>query len=180
MSATLVTNPQILIPVPPTTFDLAAFGGRWFHWREVAACFWPGRGKRSHRVNPVLAEVRHVGGIYLMAWSEAAPPLLHPTAPEVKDIGETGQNLRRMGQFGNSAGFFGERRNGHSTAWKWPEGRTENLWVGFFPAGDAFLPKRHLAKAWRCWLEGIAFELHLQEHGSLPALNASEDVIELD
>jgi hypothetical protein len=127
-----------------------------------------------------LAEIRFVGGIYTMAWSEAPPALLHPAAPEVKDIGETSEYRRRMGQFGNSAGFFGERCKGHSTAWKWPLGRTEKLWAAFFPAGDDFLPRKHLAKAWRCWLEGVAFEEHSQARGSLPALNAADGEIELE
>jgi hypothetical protein len=180
MTAVLLPGVSIRIPSAPTVFDLAGFGDRWYHWREVSACFWPGRGGRSHRVDPVLADVRFVRGIYLMAWSEAAPALLHPTAPEVKDLGETGGYRRRMGQFGNSAGFFGERRNGHSTAWKWPLGQTEKLWVAFFPAGDDFLPRKHLAKAWRGWVEGVAFEEHRQAHGTLPALNAAAGEIELD
>ena len=35
-------------------------------WREVSACFWPMRGRRSERVNPILAAVRHMGGIYFL------------------------------------------------------------------------------------------------------------------
>jgi hypothetical protein len=177
MTAVLLPGVSICVPTLPTVFDLMAFGDRWYHWREVRACFWPGRGRRSQGE---LTEVRFVGGIYLMAWSEAAPALLHPAAAEIKEIGETGEYRRRMGQFGDSAGFFGERRNGHSTAWKWPLGRTEKLWVAFFPTGDDFLPRKHLAKAWRCWLEGVAFEEHLQAHGSLPALNAADGEIELE
>lgn len=180
MTAVLLPRVSIHIPTPPTVFDLTAFGERWYHWREVRACFWPARGGRSHRVDPVLAEVRFVGGIYLMAWSEAAPALLHPAAAEVKEVGETGEYCRRMGQFGNSAGFFGERCDGHSTAWKWPLGRTEKLWVAFFPAGDELLPRKYLARAWRCWLEGVAFEEHLQANGALPALNGADGEIDLD
>ena len=180
MTAVLLPGVYSRIPTPPTVFDLTAFGGRWYHWREVRACFWPGRGHKSHLVDPDLAEVRFVGGVYLLAWSEAPPSILLPTAREVQEIGETGEFLRRMGQFGNSAGFFGDRCNGHSTAWKWPLGRTEKLWVGFFPAGDEFLPRKHMAKAWRGWLEGVAFDEHLQAHGTLPALNAADGEIELD
>jgi hypothetical protein len=162
------------IPTPPTIFALMAFGDRWYHWREIKACFWPGRGQRSRDKDPTLADVRFIGGVYLMAWSEAPPKLLHPTASEVKEIGETGEYCRRMRQFGDSAGFFGKRRRAHSTAEKWPLGRSEKLWVAFFPTGDDFLPNKHLSKAWRCWLEGVAFEEHLQVHGSLPALNAAK------
>ncbi len=179
MSAVLLPAAAANIPVPPNTFaGLVAFAERWFHWGDVAACFWPGAGGRSERVNPLLAPVRHSGGIYLLAWSDAAPALVHPSAAEVVEIGETNWFKRRMDQFRTSAGFLGARNDGHSTAWKWPEGRHENLWVAFFELGGEL--EYHLAKGLRVWMEAVAFEEHRQATGSLPFLNAADGVVEFD
>ena len=42
-------------------------------------------------------------------------------APVVKYIGESGWLLRRVCQFGTSAGFYGEPANGHSGGWRWSD-----------------------------------------------------------
>ena len=55
--------------------------------------------------------------MYVVAWTASgrrprgAP---HAAADAVVYIGESGHLRRRMGQFGNSAGFVGEQRAGHS------------------------------------------------------------------
>jgi hypothetical protein len=68
MSAILLPSFASNIPTRPNSFAaLLAFAERWFHWGDVAACFWPGPGGRSERANPVLAPVRHCGGVYLLA-----------------------------------------------------------------------------------------------------------------
>src|SRR4051794_38245079 len=106
------------ICVPPTSLNWPPLGGRWFHWDEVEACFWPGAGKRSAAVDEGLAEIRHYGGVYLLAWSQAAPRRKNPQhVPTVKYIGETDWFKGRMGGFGNSAGFWGPRAFGHSAGW---------------------------------------------------------------
>lgn len=179
MSAILHPSVASNIPSPPNSFaGLLAFAERWFHWQDVAACFWPGPGGRSKRVNPVLAPVRHSGGVYLLAWSQAAPALVHPSAAEVVEIGETNWFKGRMHQFRSSAGFLGTRDDGHSTAWRWPEGRHENLWVAFFELGGKL--EYHLAKGLRVWMEAVAFEEHRQANGSLPLLNAADGVVVFD
>src|SRR5579872_1284632 len=100
MSAVLLPPVVSNIPSPPNSFaGLLAFAERWFRWRDVAACFWPGHGGRSDRVNSVLAPARHLGGVYLLAWSETAPTLVHPAAAEVVEIGETNWFKGRMHQF---------------------------------------------------------------------------------
>jgi hypothetical protein len=168
-----------IIPVVPSSFaNEVAFAGRWFHWRDVAACFWPGPGGRSHRVNPLLAPVLACGGVYLLAWCDQAPEVVLPSEYAVVEIGETGHFKSRMNQFRTSAGFLGERDDGHSTAWKWPQGRHENLWVTFFEMGEG-LP-RHLALGLRKWMEAVAFEEHRQANGSLPLLNVADEVVEFD
>ena len=161
------------IPQPPVTFDLAAFAERWFHWQDIAPCFWPGSRRRSIKVNPVLCPVRFLGGVYVIARSLKAPNSLHPTHAAVQYVGETGNFNRRMRQFGTSAGFFGPRAKGHSAAWRWPLGRKEHLWVAFFEVGGDLLP--HLAKGMRHWMEAVALEEHRQLRGALPALNRVEE-----
>jgi hypothetical protein len=159
-----------------TSFDVQPFGGRWFRWADIAACFWPGRGGRAALVNPELAPIRPLGGVYIFAWSPESPAVIGPTAPAVRYIGETSEFRRRMGQFGNSAGFWGERENGHSAGWRWPAGQTENTWVSFFPIGNDLLP--HLAAGMRLWMEAVALEEHRLAHGRLPEINEAVD--ELD
>ena len=156
----------------PASFDLQPFGGRWFRWDEVSECFWPGRGRRAMVVNPKLAPVRHRGGIYCVAWSQQVPQCVGPTAAEVKYIGETGEFLRRLGQFGESAGFGGGRRNGHSAAWRWPLGQKENTWVSFFEVGETL--RAHLAEGLRHWIEAVALEEYRLIYGHLPEVNEAE------
>src|SRR5262249_20315600 len=115
--------------------------------------------------------------VYCFAWSPAPPRIIGPTAVEVKYIGESGEFQWRIGQFGNSAGFWGgERRDGHSAAWRWPLGQTANTWGRFFPPGADLGP--HLAAGLRHWMEGMALEEYRLLHHTLPEINQSETELE--
>jgi hypothetical protein len=81
-----------------------------------------------------------------------------------------------MGQFGNSAGFWGQRKNGHSAGWRWPLNQTENTWVGFFLVGEGLPP--HLASGLRHWMEAVALEEYRLVHGRLPEINAAQAEVE--
>ena len=80
-----------------------------------------------------------------------------------------------MGYFARSAGFWGDRQDGHSAGWRWPKNASGNLWVAFFAVG-AELPA-HLADGLRKWMEAVALEEHRLEHGSLPAVNAAKSAV---
>lgn len=77
-----------------------------------------------------------------------------------------------MDDLANSAGFWGERRDGHSAGRRWPKGRTENLWVAFFEIGHK-LPD-HLAKGLRKWMEAVAIEEHRAAHDQVPEVNGAK------
>jgi hypothetical protein len=166
------------IPTPSNCFDTPGFAGKWFHWDEINACFWPGVGGRSERVNPELAPIRNRGGIYLLAWSRQRPDHLRPDLPEVKYIGETGEFKSRLGNFGNSAGIWGERSDGHSAGWRWPKADARDLWVAFFEIGTG-LPD-HLACGLRKWMEAVALEEHRAENGSLPLVNGTRQEVSFE
>jgi hypothetical protein len=153
----------------PVSFDVQPFARKWFRWAEVAACFWPGRGRRAHQVNPELAPVRMVGGVYGFAWSSETPPVLVPTGASVRYIGQSNEFRRRMGNFADSAGFWGPRSKGHSAGWRWPLGKSEKLWVAFYPIGNDL--RHHLAVGMRCWMEAVALEEFRLVHGRLPKIN---------
>ncbi len=158
---------------PPTRFDLRPHHDRWFHWNEVSACFWPGRGKRSRTVNPDLGPVASSGGIYLLAWSDVEPSELHPRSSKVRYVGETGRFKERMGYFSKSAGFSGDRMRGHSGGWRWPQGECSNLWVAFFVAEPVAMPD-YLRKGLRPWLEALAIHEHVLANGRIPLVNVVE------
>jgi HTH-type transcriptional regulator / antitoxin MqsA len=169
-----------VVPRVPTCFDVEAFAGRWFSWAEISACFWPGRGGRAAAINPHLAPVRDLGGIYLLAWSDQPPAGLHPSASAVRYIGESSNFKQRMGGFGSSAGLWGGGRQfGHLAGWRWPEGQSEHLWVAFFAVGEELLGVEpwqcpHLAAGMRKWLEAAALEEHRRaNNGQLPEVNAA-------
>jgi hypothetical protein len=168
-----------MIPQPPTSFSLSPLGGGWHHWQGINECFWPGRGKRAVYVNAQLASARERGGVYLLAWSRSAPQSANPTDRAVRYVGETSCYCKRMGGFGNSAAFWGDRRDGHSAARRWPVGRNEHLWIAFFPLGEDLEP--HLARGLRRWMEAVAIEVHREVHGIVPRLNNNgRQCIELD
>ena len=167
--------PPVIASVP-TSFDLRPHAGRWYLWSDINACFWPGPGKRAATVNLELANSRGLGGVYLFAWSEQQPVILASTLAAIRYIGETSNFKRRMGQFGNSAGFWGKRAKGHSAGWRWPEGQTQKTWVAFFPVGNDLQP--HLATGLRRWMEAVAQEEYRLAHGSLPEINAATSKVD--
>lgn len=169
-------NMHRIVESVPLSFDARAHEGTWFRWADVEACFWPGRGGRAEKVNPKLAPVRYCGGVYLLAWSPIPPERLHPATAEVKYIGQTNNFRGRMGQFATSAGFWGQRANGHSAGWRWPEGQTRDTWIAFFEVGESLRP--HLAAGLRCWMEGLALEEHRLKLGRLPEINEAVEAIE--
>jgi hypothetical protein len=126
-------------------------------------------------VNAELAGIKDYGGVYLLAWSVNEPSrTLLQRAPQVEYIGETYWFKGRMGGFGNSAGFWGDRTNGHSAGWRWPQGMKANLWVAFFDVvGDLEL-EPHVRRGLRCWIEGVALEEHRLATGKLPRVNAAK------
>ena len=164
---------------PPSIFNADAFCNRWFSWRDIQACFWPGQGKKAINVNPKLAPVRDLGGVYLLSWAVSLPKTFSPAARSVCYVGETNCFRRRMGDFGNSAGLWGARAKGHSAGWRWPKGRSHHLWVAFFPLGGD-MPS-HLAEGFRKWMESVAIEEHRCARGALPRLNEKQKgAIQLD
>src|SRR2546421_12070259 len=85
-----------MIVRPPNTFPHAPFGNSWFKWDAIDACFWPGLGRRSIAIDPVLARIANLGGVYLFAWCAKAPRGFGPTLRVIKAIGETGHFKSRM------------------------------------------------------------------------------------
>lgn len=168
----------MIIPTPPNCFDVPAFARKWFHWDEINACFWPGAGGRSERVNPELAPIRKRGGVYVLAWSRQRPVPFRPDMPEVKYIGETGEFKSRMGRFRDSAGILGKRYDGHSAGWRWPKAATQYLWVAFFEIGTG-LPD-HLACGLRKWMEAVALEEHRVGNGNLPLVNGTKKEVSFE
>ncbi|MGC4031493.1 MAG: hypothetical protein QM754_07125 [Tepidisphaeraceae bacterium] len=168
----LKTNPKSgVVASVPTSFDIAPFAGRWFHWTDIAGCFWPGRGGRAEVLNAELAPVRPMGGVYCFATSKKCPLVIGPMAKEARYVGQTANFFKRMSQFAKSAGFWGERMPGHSGARRWPEGRTADTWVSFFPITGDFQP--HVATGLRVWMEAVALEQHRLAWGELPDINRS-------
>jgi hypothetical protein len=164
------------IPIPPNSFEANPLGGKWFNWRDIEACFRPRAGKDAIQKYPELQDIGNRGGVYVMAWSLEQPKSSSIKSAFVKYIGGTGGFKERMKQFRQSAGLCGQRQNGHSGGWRWPEGKCEHLWIAFFEFG-ADLPA-HLTRGLRCWMEGVALEEHMQTFGSLPQVNDAADVVE--
>lgn len=158
---------------PPAEFSFTACAEEWFHWLDIQKCFWPGAGKRSALINPVLGPIGKLGGVYLLAWSKQAPERMHPAASEVRYIGETYWFKDRMDGFRRSAGLLGERTNGHSAAWRWPLGQCENLWVAFFEIPHLPLPD-YLCKGWRKYMEAIAIHEHVIANSRQPLVTAAK------
>ncbi len=128
---------------------------------------------RAETRNPKLAPVRRLCGVYFLAWCSEMPSSFGPTAADSKYIGESGSFLSRLGQFGNSAGFFydGVRREGHSAGWRWRHDR-EHTWVSFYPVGNELIPDRpHLAAGLRVWMEAVALEEYRLLYHRLPEIN---------
>jgi hypothetical protein len=137
---------------------------------QIARCFWPGAGGRSAKVDPRLAPVCRLGGVYLLAHAPKHPGRVHPSNVAVRYVGESYWFKGRMGSFAVSAGFWGEQRSGHSAAaWRWSLGR-RNLWVAFFPFASE-VDQHHLQVGMRKWYEAVAIEVHRRAYGTIPAVN---------
>lgn len=156
--------------MPPQTFDLSPHLQRWFAWSDILACFWPGPGGRSVQVDPLLASIIEQPGVYCIAWGDSAD-VPHPADSHIKYIGQTKNFKARIGQFATSAGiFWDDRFNGHSAAWRWPQGKTEKMQVAFFPlAGNE---TEHLKTGRLFWYEALALDAYyLNNDNKLPPLN---------
>lgn len=165
--------------MPYERFDLTPHENRWFPWTDVEECFWPGRGGRSHAVNPSLASIRNAAGIYCVVW---APSGTIPTPDEqkVQYIGQTKNFKARMNQFASSAGiFWDDRYDGHSAAWRWPKGKTAKMMIAFFPLSEP--EADHMQTGRLFWYEALAINLYFLRHGnSLPPLNVVRSLAEVE
>lgn len=81
--------------MPSERFDLIPHENRWFPWTDVEECFWPGRGGRSHAINPSLASIRNAAGIYCVAWAPTGTIPI-PDEQKVQYIGQTKNFKARM------------------------------------------------------------------------------------
>jgi len=156
--------------MPSEQFDLIPYENRWFPWTDIKECFWPGRGGRSHAINPGLASIRNSAGIYCIAW---APAGTTPTPDEqkVQYIGQTKNFKARMGQFASSAGIFKiDRYDGHSAAWRWPKGKTEQMMLAFYPLSEP--EADHMQTGRLFWYEALAINSYFLKHNNtIPPLN---------
>ena len=168
----LVNEPKIPEPAMPSElFDLLPHDNRWFPWTDVEECFWPGRGGRSNKINPRLASIKNAAGIYCIAWSPTGT-VPTPDEPGLQYIGQTKNFKARMAQFASSAGIFWEERyDGHSAAWRWPQGETEKMMIAFFPLLEP--ESDHMLTGRLFWYEALAINSYFLKHGdTLPPLNA--------
>jgi hypothetical protein len=158
----------------PELFDLEAHGAGWYPWAAISNCFWPGAGKKSASVDPVLAQMATAKGVYCIAWR--ATGKASPDNPTVQYIGQTSSFKFRMGQFAWSAGLWGARARGHSAGWRWHEKKEEQLSVAFFPLRSPNIPK-HMLNGYLHWYEALALEAHHQRCSALPFVNVPKNGI---
>jgi hypothetical protein len=157
-------------------FSLKAHEERWISWEELNSAARPGRRLSGDDPRRTLRHALLRSGLYFVAWSASGRRPYgnpHPAHNMIVYIGETGELCRRMGQFGNSAGFFGERTKGHSGAWRWhDEWRPEQAFLALYPA-PADVVDAGLAPLWRVYREAQALAAFAQAHRlRLPELNA--------
>lgn len=165
--------------MPSERFDLIPHENRWFPWTDVEECFWPGRGGRSHAINPSLASIRNAAGIYCVAWAPTGTIPI-PDEQKVQYIGQTKNFKARMNQFASSAGiFWDDRYDGHSAAWRWPKGKTAKMMIAFFPLSEP--EADHMQTGRLFWYEALAINLYFLRHdNSLPPLNAVRSPVEFE
>ena len=154
------------------TFDLNAHGAGWYAWEDIEKCFWPGAGRKSVNVDPILGQLVASKGVYCIAWNATGKAF--PGNPAIQYIGQTGSFKSRMEQFGWSAGFWGNRAPGHSAGWRWHEQKSEQLQVAFFPLPVTDIPK-HMLNGYLHWYEALALDAHLKQYGSLPFVNVPKN-----
>lgn len=111
--------------------------------------------------------------MYFFAWvTQPAKKVVH-TDRAIVYIGETSNFCDRMGRWATSAGFWGERQDGHSAAWRWTEG-SKHLWVAFFELEPP--ESKRMAKHVRLYYEIMATEEYRVARGRLPRVNEWEAV----
>lgn len=78
-----------------------------------------------------------------------------------------------MGQFGNSAGFFGVQGPGHSGGWRWdPSWSKDAAFFALYPVPDDII-KAGVAPLWRLCREAQALATFAAVHRQrLPIMNA--------
>ena len=162
--------------VPPLakTFNLQPFLGGWAPWSRIGLCCRPGPSRRAATIDPELAPVRQMAGIYVFRWAEEpAEVVSHVDPAVVVYIGETSHFGGRMNNWAASAGFWGGRKSGHSAAWRWEDGH-EHLWSACFetPTPDSVRLGKHV----RLYYEVMATEEYRAANGSLPRVNEWEKV----
>ena len=142
-------------------FDLKVHGEGWYAWEDIEKCFWPGAGRKSVNVDPILGQLVASKGVYCIAWNATGKAF--PGNPAIQYIGQTGSFKSRMEQFGWSAGFWGNRAPGHSAGWRWHEQKSEQLQVAFFPLPVTEIPK-HMLNGYLHWYEALALDAHLKQY----------------
>lgn len=151
--------------------DVTWFG--WFPWKTI------------HAPKADLATSLRQTGAYMIACAPTKPVgTPTPTLAEIVYIGEThrrGRSLRqRLFEFGNSAGFNDERRNGHSGGWRWPPPNAgivgvDYCWIAIAPTPTAeCLPLLSMREIYPTWVESMALWEHVGASQKLPSLNARE------
>lgn len=121
--------------------------------------------------------MRVQSGVYVIAWG-APSGVPNPVDSHVQYIGMTDNFKNRISQFASSAGIhYDGRYDGHSAAWRWPEGKVESLVIGFFPLEEKMEP--HLKSGFLYWQESLAIDAYFKVHGIVPPLNAGGGEIEL-
>lgn len=160
-------------------FSLNPYINTWFSWDRVNECFWPGAGGRSEHIDPELAPVRLMSGIYVIGWGDCSS-IPTPSADIVQYIGMTQNFKNRIGQFAISSGLhYDERYNGHSAGWRWPIGRRVHMKIAFFPLKDNYA--LHMKSGILHYYEALAIDTYYQKFGNIvPPLNRRNGIIELD
>jgi hypothetical protein len=157
-------------------FALAAYDERWVPWSELENAAWPGARLRADDPRRTLRDTLERPGVYIVTWtSSTRRPRGSPHAAHdaIVYIGETGSLRRRMGQFGNSAGFFGQRGPGHSGGWRWDESWSKDgAFFAVYPAPEDVIDAG-LAPLWRLCREAQALAAYAEAHRQrLPVMNA--------
>jgi hypothetical protein len=85
-----------------------------------------------------------------------------------------------MAQFASSAGiFWDDRYDGHSAAWRWPQGETAKMMIAFFPLSES--EADHMQTGRLFWYEALAINSYFVKHESrLPPLNVVRSPVAIE